>query len=266
MNHRKAKKRARPPRRDTPAARPAEQPAAQTAEQTAGPPAEPSAEPSADELIKQLAGQLADREAQVERLQDAVRAHESYVGRLLRGFGGVVDSFDRLLELGPDVGLDAHRASVGRTHAALTTMLRKNEVELIGEPGEIAEPETHEVLHPEPAPDLPEDTVLTVVQRGIRHRGTLIRPAAVVVASGEPAKDDQAPDDQAPDDNKAPDGPHDNETPYEPYEPYDNETPDNSQAPNDNETPAEVPDTRTAEPVPARSGGTGGTGGKEERQ
>ncbi|MFC9428331.1 nucleotide exchange factor GrpE [Streptomyces sp. NPDC056987] len=248
MNHRKAKKRARPPRRDTPAARPAEQPAEQTAEQPTGPPAEPSA----DELIKQLAGQLADREAQVERLQDAVRAHEAYVGRLLRGFGGVVDSFDRLLELGPDVGLDAHRASVGRTHAALTTMLRKNEVELIGEPGEIAEPETHEVLHPEPAPDLPEDTVLTVVQRGIRHRGTLIRPAAVVVASGEPAKDDQAP--------------YDNETPYEPY---DNETPDSSQAPYDNETPAEVADARTAERVPARSGGTGGTGdtgGKKERQ
>ncbi|MFE2942045.1 nucleotide exchange factor GrpE [Streptomyces sp. NPDC059255] len=247
MNHRKAKKRARQPRRDTPAARPAEQ----SAEQPTGPPAEPSA----DELIKQLAGQLADREAQVERLQDAVRAHEAYVGRLLRGFGGVVDSFDRLLELGPDVGVDAHRASVGRTHAALTTMLRKNEVELIGEPGEIAEPETHEVLHPEPAPDLPEDTVLTVVQRGIRHRGTLIRPAAVVVASGKPAQDDQAPYDQAPDDQAPYDQAPDDQAPYD-QAPYD-------QAPDNNETPAEVADARTAEPVPARSGGTGG---KEERQ
>jgi hypothetical protein len=215
VNNRKAKKATRQ--------RPARKP------ERPVPPAagEPVPDVSADELAAHL--------KQIELLRTALDERESAVARLLRGFTDVLDSFDRLLAYGPDVDVDAYQASMRRTHGVLVNVLRRNKVELLGEPGEIAEPETHQVLHPEHAADLPEDTVLTVVQRGIRYRDSVVRPATVIVSTTTPTSDDAPSDEPASD----------------PTTPSDAPTSDGAASPSD-----EAADGTTQEPVATRSGGT----------
>lgn len=144
--------------------------------------------------------------AQAERTEALLRAlneHELTTSRLLRGVADVLGSFDRLLAYESDVDIESYRASVRRTAAVLADMLWNNGVELIGAAGEIAEPDTHRVVEVADNPKLAEDAVVSVIQRGIRYQGRLIRPASVIVSSGRdggpepvaarPATDEEQP-------------------------------------------------------------------------
>jgi molecular chaperone GrpE (heat shock protein) len=115
-------------------------------------------------------------------LATALSEHDQSIRRLLWGLVEVVDSFDRLLALGPDTAFESYLASVRSTANMLTRMLADNGVELIGRQGEIADPDTHQLVDVTDTPDAPEDTVLSVVRHGIRYRGKLIRPAAVITS------------------------------------------------------------------------------------
>jgi molecular chaperone GrpE len=53
-------------------------------------------------------------------------------------------------------------------------------LERIGTRGELARPESHEVVDTEPRPDQPHGAVLDIVQFGWRFRGRVLRPAKVV--------------------------------------------------------------------------------------
>ena len=60
-------------------------------------------------------------------------------------------------------------------------------IELVDPAGEAFDPERHEAMAVQPAPDVPPNTVLKVIQRGWALNGRLLRPARVLVSAEAPA-------------------------------------------------------------------------------
>jgi molecular chaperone GrpE (heat shock protein) len=102
---------------------------------------------------------------------------------LVAGVTDILDALSRPLDDG--VGISSPtvlRTTVDRLAAVLSA---HNAVELIGLRGELAAPDTHHVVEVSDTTDLPADTVVKVIERGIRYRGHLLRPASVIVSSGK---------------------------------------------------------------------------------
>jgi len=70
---------------------------------------------------------------------------------------------------------------VDMTRKAFLDILSRHGVAEFGEKGDPFNPEAHEALGMLSLPDLPEDAVAQVVQRGYTLRGRLLRPAKVMV-------------------------------------------------------------------------------------
>lgn len=132
----------------------------------------------------QLVRGLEAHRTRAELLLQEINRHELDTFRLLRGIAGILDTFDRLLD--DDGGsLEYYRAGVRKTAELLADVLCDNSgIELIGRRGEIADPETHNVIEVRDDEHLPEDAVIKVIERGMRYRGDLVRPASVIVSSG----------------------------------------------------------------------------------
>ncbi len=137
------------------------------------------------ETARLVRGLDAHRE-QAELLLREINRQELDTVRLLRGLTGILDMFERLLDNESGDTLETYRAGVRRTAELFLDLLGNNSgIELIGRRGEIAEPATHNVVEVRDEDGLPEDTVIKVVERGLRYRGELLRPASVIVSSGK---------------------------------------------------------------------------------
>lgn len=101
---------------------------------------------------------------------------------LVQGVTGILDTFTRLLADDASAVGTALRTTVQRLESVLSA---HGAVELIGRPGELAAPETHHIVQANDTTDLPSGTVIKVIERGIRYRGGLLRPASVIVSSGK---------------------------------------------------------------------------------
>lgn len=170
-------------------------------------PAEPSAAgrhgaaPAADrdDLVAALAASraataelsraLAAHAAETQRLATRLNEHELAPSRTVLGCAEVLNALDRLAD-DRDTDFDPYRATVRRIADRVVEVLRDNGCEVIGVPGEIADPATHQVIDEPCDSDQPEDTVLTVIRRGLRRHGRLVRPATVTVSSGRPPQPD----------------------------------------------------------------------------
>lgn len=85
---------------------------------------------------------------------------------------------------GLDLGLAAaDSAGMQATQRLFTSALERLGVEELDPAGQPFDPDLHEAVAVQPAPDHPDGTVLTVVQRGYRIAGRVMRPARVVVSS-----------------------------------------------------------------------------------
>ncbi|WP_405238559.1 nucleotide exchange factor GrpE [Lentisalinibacter orientalis] len=106
-------------------------------------------------------------------------AIERFAGELL----GVADS----LEMGIAAGEAADAASLLEGKQATLKQLRKVlgdfGVEEIDPRGERFDPEYHEAMTMQPSAEAEPGSVLTVVQKGYRINGRLLRPARVIVAA-----------------------------------------------------------------------------------
>lgn len=106
-------------------------------------------------------------------------AVERFAGELL----GVADS----LEMGIAAGAAADAASLLEGKQATLKQLRKVladfGVEEIDPQGERFDPEFHEAMTMQPSAEAAPGSVLTVVQKGYRINGRLLRPARVIVAA-----------------------------------------------------------------------------------
>ncbi|MFZ5811415.1 MAG: nucleotide exchange factor GrpE [Thermodesulfobacteriota bacterium] len=73
---------------------------------------------------------------------------------------------------------------VEMTRKVFLDILARHGVEEFGAAGEEFDPEHHEALGVEEAPDVSPDHVVRVMQKGYRLRGRLLRPAKVMVRQG----------------------------------------------------------------------------------
>ena len=65
----------------------------------------------------------------------------------------------------------------------LTTVLERFGIVEVNPVGEPFDPELHEAMTVQPAPDMEPGSVLTVVQKGYTLNGRLLRPAMVIVVA-----------------------------------------------------------------------------------
>ena len=88
---------------------------------------------------------------------------------------------------GIDLGLAAdaahHADGMRATQRLFASALERLGVEELDPVGQAFDPELHEAVAVQPASDHPDGTVLSVVQRGYRISGRVMRPARVVVSS-----------------------------------------------------------------------------------
>ncbi|BFR47816.1 nucleotide exchange factor GrpE [Nitratidesulfovibrio sp. HK-II] len=97
-----------------------------------------------------------------------------------------LDNFDLALQYGR--GNPAFKdmlVGVEMTQKLLLDALKRHGLEPVGEAGEPFSPEIHEAIGAEVRPDLPENTVCALMQRGYRLKERLLRPAKVTVSRPE---------------------------------------------------------------------------------
>jgi molecular chaperone GrpE len=133
--------------------------------------------------------QLLRTRAEMENLQrrqarELENAHKFALDGFVRELLQVRDS----LELGYDAahapGADIAKLREGTelTLKLMADTMTKFGVEVVAPEGEPFNPELHQAITLVPRDDLPANTVVTVVQRGYRLNGRLVRPAMVIVS------------------------------------------------------------------------------------
>ncbi|KUG29935.1 heat shock protein grpe [hydrocarbon metagenome] len=108
-------------------------------------------------------------------------ATENIVSELLP----VLDNLDLALLHGRgNPGCKDLVTGVDMTRKVFVDILSRHGVEEFGAPGEEFNPEHHEAVGMEESPDVAENHVSRVLQKGYRLRGRLLRPAKVMVRQG----------------------------------------------------------------------------------
>jgi molecular chaperone GrpE len=115
------------------------------------------------------------------QFQDQLADQEEQTRGLLKAIVDVVDAFGRLLSEGEG-------ENIRLVDQQLRKAVLEQGVELIGVPGESAEPGTHHVTEVRTGTGRPDDEVVEVLQQGYRFRGRVLRPATVIVATQEEAR------------------------------------------------------------------------------
>jgi molecular chaperone GrpE len=152
-----------------------------------------------DGLQKQLEEALGKAEQNLEmalrakaELENATRRHEqdlekahkfaldSFVKELLQ----VWDSLELGIQAGQAEGAGIDKLLEGSelTLKLLSDVMNKFGVEQIDPDGKAFNPEEHQAMSMQPRDDVPPNTVVTVVQKGYKLNGRLVRPAMVMVS------------------------------------------------------------------------------------
>jgi molecular chaperone GrpE len=116
-------------------------------------------------------------------IRDQERARKFALEGVMKDLLQVRDSLERGLAIAPgNATVESLREGEELTLKLLNKVLADHGLELIDPQGEAFNPEWHEAVAMLPSADVPENTVLNVMQKGFRLHERLIRPAMVVVA------------------------------------------------------------------------------------
>ena len=114
--------------------------------------------------------------------RDVEHAHKFALERFSKELLAVRDS----LEMGlahENADADSLKEGSEATLKVLTTVLERFGIVEVNPVGEPFDPEFHEAMTVQPAPDSEPGSVLTVVQKGYTLNGRLLRPAMVIVVA-----------------------------------------------------------------------------------
>lgn len=113
---------------------------------------------------------------------DVQGAHKYGNEKFIKELLAVVDSLEKALELGSEHAKTLHEG-IELTHSLLIKALEKYGVKVLEPLNEPFDPNLHQAMSAQSAPDVKPNTVLMVFQKGYELNGRLIRPALVVVSS-----------------------------------------------------------------------------------
>ncbi len=153
-----------------------------------------------DQLLRAQAD-LTNMQRRAER--ELANAHKYALDRFVRELLPVHDSLELGLKAAsePDSDPEKIREGLELTLRMLIEALDKFGVKVVDPSGEPFDPELHEAMTTQPAPDLPPNTVVNVFQKGFLLNDRLVRPASVIVSSGgdkgEPPAERQRIDEHA---------------------------------------------------------------------
>jgi molecular chaperone GrpE len=138
-----------------------------------------------DEYLDHLRRLAADFDNYKKRQARLAEQQTAQAGaRILRSLLPVLDDLERSLDALAKAGVDETlRGGVLLTARALRDVLAREGLAEIAPDGETFDPREHEALMAQPSAEVPEGTVLAVVQAGWRLGEQVLRPARVVVAS-----------------------------------------------------------------------------------
>ncbi|MGA8268476.1 MAG: nucleotide exchange factor GrpE, partial [Candidatus Acidiferrales bacterium] len=143
--------------------------------------------------MEELKGTLIRRQADFEnyrkriereRQQDRHRGIEAIVEALLP----VMDGFERALAAHGDPSYEEHRKGFELIARQLQDVLAKRGLEKIEAEGKPFDPHMHHAVERVERDDVPDGTVLGVLQTGYRFHDRVLRPAMVRVAAHSAAK------------------------------------------------------------------------------
>lgn len=119
-------------------------------------------------------------------LRDAERSRKFALERILKDLLQVRDSMERGLDMA-DGSATVESLIEGEklTLKMLAKLMQDHGLEVVDPVGEPFDPELHEAMTVMPSGEVPENTVLEVLQKGFKLHDRLIRPARVIV-SGKP--------------------------------------------------------------------------------
>ena len=163
---------------------------------------EEAGQPDALELLKAENGELRDRYLRLaaemdnlrRRTEREVKDAKSYsVAGFARDMLAVSDNLRRALDAIPpevkaaaDVGLTTLIEGVEMTERAMLSALERHGVRKLEPVGQKFDPNFHQAMFEVPNPEVPNNTVVQVVQAGFTIGERVLRPAMVGVAKGGP--------------------------------------------------------------------------------
>jgi len=172
------------------------------ANQTAGAPAAEEAAPDPVEALRSENAELRDRflrtAAEMENLRrrterDVKDARSYSIAGFARDMLAVSDNLRRAIEAVPqelresgDASFKALLEGVEMTERAMLTALERHGVRKIEPEGQKFDPNYHQAMFEVPNADVPNNTVVQVVQAGYVIGERVLRPAMVGVAKGGP--------------------------------------------------------------------------------
>ena len=143
--------------------------------------------------MEELKGTLIRRQADFENYRKRIereREHDRHRGieGIVESLLPVLDGFDRALEAHGDPSYEEHRKGFDLIARQLRDVLAKRGLERIEAEGKPFDPHMHHAVERVESEDVPDGTVLGVLQTGYRFHDRVLRPAMVRVAAHPAAK------------------------------------------------------------------------------
>ena len=114
--------------------------------------------------------------------REVANAHRYGLEKLLTSLLPIVDSLEQALQTAAKESNAAMLEGLELTMKLFTDVLQKFDVEQIDPLGDVFDPQLHEAMTIQEAPDAPPNSVLAVFQKGYKLNDRLIRPARVIVS------------------------------------------------------------------------------------
>lgn len=141
------------------------------------------AEQKAHEQWEKSVRALAELDNVRRRMErEVANAHKYGVEKLLSALLPIVDSLEQALQLAEKSEDSAMHEGLELTMKLFIDVLQKFDVTQIAPMGEVFDPQQHEAMAVQPAPDAAPNTVIAVFQKGYKLNDRVIRPARVVIA------------------------------------------------------------------------------------
>ncbi len=114
--------------------------------------------------------------------REVANAHKYGAEKLISSLLPIVDSLEQALQLAEKSGDSAMHEGLELTMRLFMDVLQKFDVIQLDPVGEVFDPQQHEAMAMQPAPDAAPNTVVVVFQKGYKLNDRVIRPARVIVA------------------------------------------------------------------------------------
>ena len=140
------------------------------------------AQQKADENWELLLRTKAEMENLRRRTQkDLESAHKFGTEKLVSELLPIMDSIELGLSI-EDTNVESIREGMGLTMNMVSQLFEKFNIEAINPDKEKFDPELHQAMSMQPTDEFEPNTVITVMQKGYRLNGRLVRPAMVMVS------------------------------------------------------------------------------------